>query len=162
MQFDHACLDLLSLAIWSGVLWLSVTLTLRKAQRWSKSVLTLIVVARTRWPVVITSTLSMGSTWYFAKYYESRLRAPKLWITQLMTQLRGFYVMYYSTSYLNIHWLVLRLKASITCWWDKLKKLHIKKQNHSQFAMQTIYSNAPENQDVTFPLQTKNIHQQRK
>ena len=39
-QFDHARLDLLSLVIWSRVFWLSVTWNLRKAQRWSKSVLT--------------------------------------------------------------------------------------------------------------------------
>ena len=47
MQFDHACLDLLSPVIWSRVFWLSVTLNLHKAQRWSKSILTLIVVALT-------------------------------------------------------------------------------------------------------------------
>ena len=40
-HFDQACLDLLSLVIWSRVFWPSVTLTLRKAQRWRKSVLTL-------------------------------------------------------------------------------------------------------------------------
>ena len=40
-HFDHACLDLLSLVIWSRVFWPCVTWTLRKAQRWSKSVFTL-------------------------------------------------------------------------------------------------------------------------
>ena len=40
-QFDHACLDLLSLIIWSGMLWLSFTWNLPKAKQWSKRVLTL-------------------------------------------------------------------------------------------------------------------------
>ena len=39
-HFDHARLDLLPLVIWSRVFWPSVTWNLRKAQRWSKSVLT--------------------------------------------------------------------------------------------------------------------------
>lgn len=39
-HFDHARLDFLSLVIWSSVFWPPVTLNLRKAQRWSKSVLT--------------------------------------------------------------------------------------------------------------------------
>ena len=39
-QFDHARLDLLLLVIWSRVFWPSVTWNVRKAQRWSKSVLT--------------------------------------------------------------------------------------------------------------------------
>ena len=40
-QFDHACLDLLSLVIWSRVSrWLSVTWNLHKAHCWSKNVLT--------------------------------------------------------------------------------------------------------------------------
>ena len=38
-QFDHARLDLLSLVIWSRVFWLSRTWSLRRAQRWNKSVL---------------------------------------------------------------------------------------------------------------------------
>ena len=37
---DHARLDISSLAIWSRVFWPSVTWKVRKAQRWSKSVLT--------------------------------------------------------------------------------------------------------------------------
>ena len=40
MHFDQACLDLLSLIIWSRVFWPSVTWNLHKAQRWSKSVWT--------------------------------------------------------------------------------------------------------------------------
>ena len=39
-QFDHARLDFLTLVIWSRVFWPSVTWNLRKAHRWSKSVLT--------------------------------------------------------------------------------------------------------------------------
>ena len=37
---DHARLDLLSLVIWSPVLWPSVTWNLRKAQRWCKNIFT--------------------------------------------------------------------------------------------------------------------------
>ena len=40
MEFDHSCLDLLSLVIWSCVFWPSITWNLCKVQRWSKSVLT--------------------------------------------------------------------------------------------------------------------------
>ena len=39
-HFDQARLHLLSLVIWSGVFWRSVTWSLRKAQLWSKSILT--------------------------------------------------------------------------------------------------------------------------
>ena len=39
-HFDQARLHLLSLVIWSGVFWRSVTWGLRKAQLWSKSILT--------------------------------------------------------------------------------------------------------------------------
>ena len=38
MYFDHACLDFLSLIIWSRVFWPTVMWNLRKAWRWSKSV----------------------------------------------------------------------------------------------------------------------------
>ena len=39
-HFDHARLDVLSRVIWSRVFWPTVTWNVRKAQRWSKSVLT--------------------------------------------------------------------------------------------------------------------------
>ena len=39
-HFDHARLDVLSLVTWSRVFWPTVTWKVRKAQRWSKSVLT--------------------------------------------------------------------------------------------------------------------------
>ena len=38
-QFDYWCLGILSLVIWSRVVWPSVTRNLCKAQRWSKSAL---------------------------------------------------------------------------------------------------------------------------
>ena len=37
-QFDHACLDLLSLVVWSCMFWLSVTWNLRKTMQCSKSI----------------------------------------------------------------------------------------------------------------------------
>ena len=40
MQFDHLCLDFLSLIIWSCMFWPSIMWMLHEAQHWSKSVLT--------------------------------------------------------------------------------------------------------------------------
>ena len=48
MQFNHTCFHLLPpIAIWSRLFWPSVTWNLRKAQRWSKSIRTPILVAHT-------------------------------------------------------------------------------------------------------------------
>ena len=63
-QFDHACFDLLPLVIWSRVFWPSVTWNLRKAQlhRGAKAFWSSIVVARTQYPLVITSYYLLRAT----------------------------------------------------------------------------------------------------
>ena len=69
-QFDHACCDLLPLVIWSRVFWPSVTWNLRKAQlhRGAKAFWSSIVVARTQYPLVITS--------YYLLWATKRARNP--------------------------------------------------------------------------------------
>ena len=75
-HFDHARLDLLLLVIWSRVFWPTVTRTwnLRKAQRWSNSVLTfrsLLPALRNLWLVLVSQGLIV--TEYHSEHLVQRL-----------------------------------------------------------------------------------------
>ena len=83
MQADHACLDLLSLVIWSPLFWPCIVWNLRKAQSWSKKVLTFDRCRQHSW-------LLQGFIieWWWGKYNHVICKMVKIFFSTSIIQRR--------------------------------------------------------------------------